>query len=140
MSNTPITIGEWAHVAGTYDGSSLRLYVNGELAAEVPFSVNIGAGNAGLYIGGHWTGFFNGVIDEVRLWNVCRTQNEIRTAMNTVLTGNETGLAGYWPLDEFTTVGEVYPVVADLTDNHNDMQAQYGAACLLMVFRRSNPL
>ncbi|RKY58279.1 MAG: hypothetical protein DRP96_08705, partial [Candidatus Neomarinimicrobiota bacterium] len=128
MNNTPITIGEWAHVAGTYDGSSLRLYVNGDLAAEVPFSVNIGTGNAGLYIGGHWTGFFNGVIDEVRLWNVCRTQNEIRTAMNTALTGNETGLAGYWPLDEFTTVGEVYPVVADLTDNHNDMQAQYGAA------------
>ena len=44
----------------------------------------------------------HGQLDEVRLWKVARTQEQIQTAMTGELTGAETGLVGYWPLDEGT--------------------------------------
>ena len=41
-----------------------------------------------------------GLIDEVRIWGVARTQAEIRADMRRRLDGNESGLVAYWPLDE----------------------------------------
>jgi len=45
-------------------------------------------------------GFFTGIITEARIWNVARTQTEIANNKDTRLTGPETGLVGYWPLDD----------------------------------------
>ena len=45
-------------------------------------------------------GNFQGLIDEVRVWNVARSEVEIQSAMSTPLSGNEPGLVGYWKLDE----------------------------------------
>ncbi len=101
--------------------------MNGELVGEAAFTENIGSGNAGLYIGGTWSSSFKGAIDEVRLWNVCRSQTDIQSAMTKPLSGDETGLVGYWPLDEAVEVNEFYPVSIDLTTNHNDLLLQYGA-------------
>src|SRR6185503_974172 len=42
----------------------------------------------------------NAIIDEVRIWNVARTQREILDNMNHKLTGHEAGLASYWEMDE----------------------------------------
>jgi len=127
LSDTPITIGQWTHIAGTYDGSFLRLYINGVPAGEAPFTANIGPGDAGLYIGGNWSSFFNGAIDDVRLWNFCRSQADIQSAMTEPLSGDEAGLVGYWPLDQAIDVNGTYPVCADLTTNHNDLLLQWGA-------------
>jgi len=44
--------------------------------------------------------YFRGLIDEVRVWNVGRTQSEIKATMNTVLSGGEPGLVYYWRFDE----------------------------------------
>ena len=43
---------------------------------------------------------YRGDLDELRLWNIVRSQNEIQANMFTRLQGNETGLAGYWNFDE----------------------------------------
>ena len=43
---------------------------------------------------------FHGLIDEVRVWNIVRTESEIRANMNRTLQGDEPGLVGYWRLDE----------------------------------------
>ena len=50
---------------------------------------------------------FNGKIDEVRIWNIARSQSQIQNTMNTILTSEyysspDSGLAGYWRLDEGT--------------------------------------
>ncbi|HRU91934.1 MAG TPA: fibronectin type III domain-containing protein [Candidatus Marinimicrobia bacterium] len=127
ISTNPITIGEWTHLAGTYDGSNLRLYVNGELVSQGPFTANIGPGDAGFYLGGTWNNYFDGVIDEVRLWNVSRSQEEIQNVMNQQLVGDEVGLVGYWPLDQDVEVNGSYPVCVDKTANHNDLLMQNGA-------------
>jgi hypothetical protein len=65
---------------------------------------------------GHHRGseFFTGTIDDVRVWNVARTEQEIRDNMHRSLQGNEPGLIGYWRFDEGQ--GQI---VQDMTSNQN---------------------
>jgi hypothetical protein len=44
--------------------------------------------------------YFSGVIDELRIWNIARTEADIRSTMNRLLTGTEANLVGYWRFDE----------------------------------------
>ena len=95
-------VGRWDHFAGTYDGVTMRVYHNGELVGE---NVHVSGGPIGLafpvIIGLRGGGAnFPGVIDELRVWNVVRTEDEITTWMNRPLTGSEPGLLGYWRFDE----------------------------------------
>ncbi|NNG27032.1 MAG: T9SS type A sorting domain-containing protein, partial [Ignavibacteriaceae bacterium] len=113
--NTPansVQLNSWQHVAAIYDGTSMRIFVDGEIAAQTNISgLNIGnAINSNLLIG-ESPGFpgrvFNGKIDEVRIWNVARSQSQIQSTMNTILTQEyysspDSGLVGYWRLDEAT--------------------------------------
>jgi hypothetical protein len=43
--------------------------------------------------------YLKGALDEVRIWNVARTQAQIQSSMNQHLTGSEPGLVGYWQFD-----------------------------------------
>jgi hypothetical protein len=66
-----LALGEWAHVACGYDGSSLRLFKNGALAGEVAGGAALSAGGSNGTAIGHNspTGEpFDGLIDEVRIW------------------------------------------------------------------------
>jgi len=96
-----ITQEQWFHVAATYDANNLRAFINGVekgtkmLAANLATTttpLNVGAGNARY--------FFNGSIDEVRVWSVARTGLEILRTMSMRLMGNEAGLVGYWRFDD----------------------------------------
>ncbi|HXG39291.1 MAG TPA: LamG-like jellyroll fold domain-containing protein [Bacteroidota bacterium] len=107
---------QWTHIAGSYNGTELRIYVNGILQGTIPTTISIGTGATGFYIGRFLSDAFAGLIDDVRLWNVTRSQSEIQTSMNTELTGSESGLAGYWTMNNAT--GGLVP---DQTANHNDL-------------------
>ncbi len=121
-----VKIGQWTHVAGTYDGTNVKLYINGVMVHQLPLGVSMGGGSTGLYVGGASGGYFKGMIDEVRLWNIVRTPSAIQSTMNSTLVGNETGLAGYWPLDStYTAAGGIATV--DKTANHNDLYMQFDA-------------
>ena len=119
-------IGEWTHLAGVYDGTSVKLYVNGTLVDEAPFTGNIGAGNNGyLYVGGNGTeSTFVGLIDELRLWDSARTESQVTANMDGTLAGTETGLVAYWPLNESTVLSN-YPATEDATPNRNALYAYY---------------
>ncbi len=95
------------------------LYINGikytktyteEYSGGTPTAISIGAGRQN----GSTTAAFDGLIDEVRIWNVARTQAQIRDNMCRQLTGTETGLVGYWNMNEGTG-----NTVNDLTPNAN---------------------
>lgn len=117
-SGTILTRGVWYHVAGVCDRSSNQtLYLNG--VAKASSSAPAGSvSNAiyGLHIGACnpqpatplW---WDGLIDEVRIWNTARTEAEIRRYMNIRLIGNpalHTGLVGYWPMDKIRQSGSDY--------------------------------
>ena len=103
-----VTPGEWNHIAVTYDGvaGEVRTYVNGMLVDTFSQSGAIGDAYAGFNefrIGTRENAndqHFEGLIDEVRIWNVTRTEADIKINMDGLLTGAEPGLVGNWRLDE----------------------------------------
>ncbi len=109
-SNSPensLALGQWQHVAITYDGQGeVRMYINGleqGVSHTRPPSGNIkDHSTEELYIGNdESTGMtFEGNIDEVRLWTMVRTPEQIQASMNSYISGNEDGLVGYWRMDE----------------------------------------
>jgi hypothetical protein len=85
VGSAALPVDEWSYLAVTYDGSSLRLYVDGSLAATAAVSGSIEASSGPLRIGGNsvWDEWFAGLIDEVRVYNRALSQSEIQTDMNT---------------------------------------------------------
>jgi len=78
----------WSHLAVVYDGANMRLYVNGSLVRSVARTGSIATGEGVLHIGGNevWGGeFFQGLIDDVRIYNRALTAGEISTDMSTPL-------------------------------------------------------
>ncbi len=121
---TVASIGNWIHVAGTYDGSTIRLYVNGEQEGGDVTGTTISGNGADFTIGAQSNGSnrYTGVVDEVRIWNVVRTQTDIRNNMCQKLSGSESGLIGYWRFDE--TSGDSY---SDETSNNFTLTGQNSA-------------
>ncbi|MFD3827296.1 LamG domain-containing protein [Streptomyces sp. NPDC058625] len=96
----------YSHIAGTFDGKTVRVYVNGKLSGsgDMPFVDDPGALTL---IGkkvyrGRTIGYFKGDIDEVRVWNRARSAAEIAAEMNHRLIGSEPGLVAYYRFDEGT--------------------------------------
>ena len=102
---------KWQHIALSYnaisDSSNVKLYIDGlkqPLKRRFSDIQNNLKDNAtkDLYIANDSTKSktFQGSIDDVRLWQVERTTEQIHALMNTELKGDENGLLGYWKMDE----------------------------------------
>jgi gliding motility-associated-like protein len=100
-----IQLNKTYHVAMVYDGTVLKLYRNGCLMSEVAATGDLFQNSwdtrIGYYQNQIWNTNFIGYINEVRIWNVARTQNEIRAYMNTSLPNptTQTGLLAYYSFD-----------------------------------------
>jgi glucose/arabinose dehydrogenase len=83
--STASPVGVWTHVALTYDGATLKLYVNGVLANSQARTGTIQSGTNPLWIGGNspYGEYFQGLIDELRIYNRALTQAEIQADMTT---------------------------------------------------------
>jgi len=79
----------WSHLAATHDGSTIRLYINGVLVSSQRQMGAIATSGNPLQIGGDgiFGQYFAGIIDEVRVYNVALTETQIRTDMNTAISG-----------------------------------------------------
>jgi hypothetical protein len=115
---SPITIGtnrdfwnscSWYNIVVTYSsGSGLAIYVNDAIDKTTPPDGNpIRYDTSALQIGGYPSAdyMFQGLIDEVRIWNVSRTPNEVGDCWDRVLNASEchnSRLVGYWRFDEGT--------------------------------------
>ncbi|WP_152286201.1 LamG-like jellyroll fold domain-containing protein [Flavicella marina] len=91
---------QWNHVAMTYQGSELKVYINGVL--ETTKTGVTGTPVNPLRWIGRVDNYFEGKIDEVRVWSVTRSEADLKTYMCQKLTGSETGLEGYWRFDDAT--------------------------------------
>jgi len=112
-----LSLNTWTHVAGTYDGNNLKLYVNGAMVATLAFKgtivpstaypARIGAlSDIGIAPSRYWSG----LMDEIRVWHSVRTQSDIQANMNMHIDPSiQTSLAGYWRFNESsgTTTGDL---------------------------------
>ena len=88
LGDSQVSIGSWTHLGATFDGSALKLYVNGALVRTVSVSGTIFVSDDPFRIGGNsiWSDeFFHGLIDEVRIYNRALTPTEIVADMGTPL-------------------------------------------------------
>ncbi len=80
-----LPLNTWSHLAITYDGANLRLFLNGTQAAVTAGTGSMTATTGALRIGGNavWSEWFSGLIDEVRIYKTALSATQIQTDMNT---------------------------------------------------------
>jgi hypothetical protein len=83
-----LTTNTWTHLAGTYDGATMRMYVNGVQVSSRAQTGQIAISTSPLQIGGDtiYGQYFPGRIDEVRIYNRALSATEIQRDMNTPIT------------------------------------------------------
>ena len=122
-SDANIQMGNWYYVVFTFDGSTIKIYLNGVLKGSASATGNYDPMVTGFDIGcGTYNGYvnpFNGTISEIQVYNRAISANEIKSNYNNGVgiptPQNETGLVGWWPFDEGTGM-----IAHDLTANSND--------------------
>jgi hypothetical protein len=85
LSGTPaLTLKRWAHLATTWDGSVIRLYVNGAQVASQSLGGTAVTSRGALRLGGNtvWSEWFHGAIDEVRIYNRALSPAELKADMD----------------------------------------------------------
>ncbi|HVZ55755.1 MAG TPA: LamG-like jellyroll fold domain-containing protein [Chitinophagaceae bacterium] len=99
-----LVTGRWYHVAATLDASGhVALYVDGVSVATGTIPVPNNVSRANCYIGkSNWSGdaYLNGTVDEMRIWNVARTQQQIKSSMFRSIDPATPGLVAYYHMDE----------------------------------------
>jgi len=125
--NTPSSINQtfssnkWYHIAFLLGATNTEVFINGTSIGSINITLNAGVTGCPNKLGTAYGGgadyiqFFNGQLDEVRLWNTTRTQAQIQANMYKTLQGNETGLVGYWQFEEGTGTA-----ASDKTTNGNN--------------------
>ncbi len=120
----PINDNNWHHVAYTKTGTETRIFVDGVFFvnfAGAPYDMSgtfrIGAPGSGNQ-GRPW----EGLIDEIRIWDYARSDDQIAEVFNCGLTGNEQGLVTYFPANEGIPGGDntALTVLTDQSGNGND--------------------
>src|SRR5439155_22316440 len=93
---TVISNGVWYHAAVTYNGTNLTLYLNGNQETNLGVgklpqfdTIQHAALGTALTTTGVTNGFFSGVLDEARIWNYARNQQQIRDNMSRAITASE---------------------------------------------------
>jgi hypothetical protein len=108
IGTTTIANGVWHHAAATYDGTTWKLYLDGNVEATLAVgqpcqsqSTQHAALASSLRSNGTTAqGFLDGALDEARIWSVVRTQAEIQGTANAQITTATSGLVARWALNE----------------------------------------
>ena len=94
---------EWTHVVARYDGTQMAIYINGELAGSKSESSDISNdGDEDVHIGvgpSEQSQFFDGQMDEIRVWDRALSVGEIQSNSFAELDGTEEDLLAYYPVD-----------------------------------------
>jgi hypothetical protein len=101
LSFLPWNLNQWYHVALVYDAAidTMYFYQDGVLQGSV-FVVPVYSTTLFKIGNDDWFELWDGDIDEVRLWNIARTQANIQSTMFMELTGAEQGLTNYYKFNE----------------------------------------
>ena len=135
----------WHHAAGTYNSSTgtLSLYIDGLLVHTITdasygllsnnttLRLTFGSDDSGIPSNTQTDRQFRGSLSDIRVWNVVRSDSDISANYNQRLIGTETGLVGYWKLNQgYGTGWGSYSVALDSTTtraNGSLVAALFGA-------------
>ena len=142
----------WFHYAFTWGSEGMKMYINGELQNSQNNSYFSALNNDyNIYIGGHGyklhngnyvvTDYFDGQIDEVRIWNYQKTNEEISALLNLPLDDTyyataDSGLVGYWRFDQLEDLGinnDGCDDVRDLSVLHNHIDLMGDSHLVLFI-------
>jgi subtilisin-like proprotein convertase family protein/subtilisin family serine protease len=124
MGNSPknsIILNEWQHIAASYDSKthSMNIYIDGQKQSlfypfQRPYSTIASTQSDTFYIGesSNKDRAFQGMMDEIRIWNIVRSSDDIKSQMNQSFSDIPEGLAAYWPMRPFDTY------LKDVTQNN----------------------
>jgi len=102
QSSNIMPLNEWINITLTIDALYAKLYLNGTIDDSVSFSNTAGTNTLDNITFGCFktqattNRFFNGLLDDICVWNIALDSNQIQQYMDCPPTGNEPGLAGYW--------------------------------------------
>ena len=102
-SNSVVTTGTWTHLSATIDSvNTVRWYINGSYLTQIANAAGANLSTSPMTLGctPTMTEFWEGAIDEIRIWNHARSQSEIQADYQRALTGSEPGLVLYIPFSE----------------------------------------
>ena len=128
---TLINDGLWHHLAGVYDqsGGTLKIYVDGILAATTLTSAIPITGAEPLNLGRYdafYGDYYQSTLDEVRVWNIARSQAQIQSAMNCEITTPQTGLVANYHFNQGVAAGNnSSPAINSLADSSGNSNTGY---------------
>jgi hypothetical protein len=138
-----IPLNQWSHFAATYDGASLKVYLNGVLENQASWTNGIFPGTAPLVIGECYSeSLFNGLIDEPSLYNRALSDTEIQEIYNAggagkchvpVITSQPQSQVGYWGKSVTFSVGAVggLPLSYQWLKDGNPIGNAFGSSLVL---------
>lgn len=126
-SHTVPQLNNWTHVAVSWASESTKIYINGQLKSQSSNARTIPDYNVDLIAVSSWGDYFDGAIDELRMWHKERSQEEIKATMNDTLqqvyyTSSDSSLAAYYRFDKLDSMeinGVLTPIFKDYSINAN---------------------
>ena len=125
-SSRLLAVNRWVHIAAVYANGQMQLILDGNLDASKTKTGLDSTTVDSLILGRNVslsTDYFQGRIDELRIWNVVRDTVQIRSSMVQTVSIPQTGLVGYWRMDDLTG-----PTIADSSGNKNIGKLQGGTS------------
>ncbi len=112
VSLNDVATNAWNHFGVTWDGSTIRAYLNGQLKSSASYSTNdIGASSQPLYIGqgSAFNGRFQGALDEIRIYKQALSAERIALLYNEYLDCDTDGIPNWWMWQYFGhSMGQAY--------------------------------
>ena len=124
-TNASLPLNQWTHVACTWNGTTQQteVYFNGMLQTTVSGGSSSTGNDNIMTIGSRTNGaqYFNGELDELRIWDVKRAVCDINSSMNSEFTQAQPNLVAYYNFNQGVAGGNNSAVTSlpDFTTNHN---------------------
>lgn len=103
-------VDKFIQVTTVFDGDTSFIYIDGELKAEKSGVSAPPSSTSSFIIGNGTSGFFDGYVDEIRLWNTELSSSQVGFNYNKYINGNETDLLGYYRLNENVAINMFFDV------------------------------
>ncbi len=136
-----VTLNTWTHLAGTWDGAIMRFFINGIASGTAAATGSFTPFSAPVWIGGETAGggeYFNGNIDEVRIWKVARSQGDIQNSMNCEINGASTNLIANYHFNQGIAASANTTVTTLFDDSGNSINGTVSNVVFALTGATSN--